>query len=240
MLTNSLLNHEMLRPVKFIKPEIKTTKDGSQTLFVSALDEGYHSWHGAAQESMHVYISEGLKHVSDGLSELNVFELGLGTGLNAFLTALYAAKTKLKITYEGIEKFPVDPDVLGKLNYQDLYGNEDNPHLFEHLSSAKWDEVVDISPYFKIRKIWADFLSFENKRDFYDVFYFDAFGFRAQEELWTHASFQKCFDMLRKGGVLVTYASKGVARRTMEAIGFTVERIPGPPGKREMMRATKV
>lgn len=239
MPTNSLLNHEMLSPVKFIKPEIKTTKDGSQTLFVSELDEGYHSWHGAAQESMHVYINEGLKHVSEGLTQVNVFELGLGTGLNAFLTALYAQDAELKIIYDGIEKFPVDPEVLGKLNYQELYGSDDNTQLFEHLSSANWDEVVEISSHFKIQKILGDFLTFENKTDFYDVFYFDAFGFRAQEELWSQESFQKCYDMLRKGGVLVTYASKGVARRTMEAIGFTVERIPGPPGKREMMRATK-
>lgn len=229
----------MLSPVKFIKPEIKTTKDGSQTLFVTEFDEGYHSWHGAAQESMHVYITEGLKRVSEGVASVNVFELGLGTGLNAFLTARYAQESELKITYDGIEKFPVDPEILGKLNYQTLYGDDENIDLFEHLSSANWDEVVEISTYFNIHKIWGDFLTFENKTDFYDVFYFDAFGFRAQEELWSHESFQKCYDMLRKGGVLVTYASKGVARRTMEAIGFTVERIPGPPGKREMMRATK-
>lgn len=226
--------------MKFIKPEIRTTKDGSQTLFVSNLDEGYHSWHGAVQESLHVYLDSGLKLKTFANEPvIRVFELGLGTGLNAFLTAAYASETNRKIQYDGIEKFPVDPETLEKLNYNSLENLAKYQSLFTGISNSEWDVEVKISDQFELLKICDDFLTFTPKLNHFHVFYFDAFGFRAQSELWSHDAFQKCYDMLLPGGVLVTYASKGVARRTMEAIGFKVERIPGPPGKREMMRATK-
>lgn len=225
--------------MKFIKPEIKATKDGSQTLFVTEFDEGYHSWHGAVQESMHVFIGAGLNVKLLDAAPIRVFELGHGTGLNAYLTAEAAIEKQLKIEYTGIEKFPVDPEVLVKLNYNELEGHAAHQGLFEKIVRAEWNQNIEITPEFFQCKISGDFLTYDPKLDYFDVFYFDAFGFRAQSELWSKEVFIRCFEMLKPGGVLVTYAAKGVVRRTMEEVGFTVERLPGAPGKREMMRATK-
>lgn len=224
----------------FIKPEIVRTADGSHSLYVAALDETYHSHHGALRESQHVYIHSGLDFLREQGHEVSrVFEMGLGTGLNAFLTVKYAEEHKSAITYHSIEKYPVEPEALHRLNYLQMQALEAYSEEIEAIIDAPWDEEVSVNALFSIRKIYADFLTYDPLREDYDAFYFDAFGFRAQDELWSEAVFQKAFSMLRPGGVLVTYAAKGLVRRTMQKVGFEVQRIPGAPGKREMLRAIK-
>lgn len=226
--------------MKYIHPKIVITADGSQSLYTPELDEHYHSHHGALQESVHVYIQSGLEYVlSKGCDSPKVFELGMGTFLNAFLTLAYAEKNKIHIIYQGIEKFPVDPEALKKMNYTTQPYLRDVANICHSIVDAEWEKEVEISPQFKITKTYGDFLTFDSRLDYFDLLYFDAFGFRAQSEMWSKAVFTKCFDLLKPGGVLVTYAAKGVVRRTMEEIGFTVNRIEGAPGKREMMRAGK-
>lgn len=226
--------------MKFINPKIVSTADGSESLYLPELDEHYHSHHGALQESMHVYIKAGLEYaLANGCSKPRIFELGLGTFLNTFITMAYAETNAIDISHYGIEKFPVEPESLKKMNYSSLPGLEEYSTFCTAIVDAEWGKEVQITPHFKLFKKYGDFLDFENPVNLFDVFYFDAFGFRAQSEMWSEAVFKKCFDILTPGGILVTYASKGVARRTMESVGFKVARIPGAPGKREMMRATK-
>lgn len=216
------------------------TADGSESLYIPELDEHYHSHHGALQESVHVYIKSGVEYIlSEGCTSPRIFELGMGTFLNTFLTLAYAEKNKINITYQGIEKFPVDPIALKKMNYTSQAYLKETASLCHAILDAEWEVEVNISPYFKMTKTYGDFLTFNNPESYFDLMYFDAFGFRAQSEMWSENVFQKCFDLLKPGGVLVTYAAKGVVRRTMESIGFSVDRIPGAPGKREMMRAKK-
>ncbi len=216
------------------------TADGSESLYLPELDEHYHSHHGALQESVHVYIKSGIDYIlSEGCASPKIFELGMGTFLNTFLTLAYAEKNKLPISYHGIEKFPVDPVALKKMNYTSQPYLKDYALLCHSILDAEWEQEVNISPYFKMTKTYGDFLTFTNPVAYFDLMYFDAFGFRAQSEMWSEKVFQKCFDLLKPGGVLVTYAAKGVVRRTMQSIGFAVDRIPGAPGKREMMRAKK-
>jgi len=226
--------------LKYIHPKIVVTADGSQSLYVSELDEHYHSHHGALQESVHVYIKSGLEYIlGRGCKSPKIFELGMGTFLNTFLTLAYAENNKVPVLYHGIEKFPVDPKELKSMNYTSQPYLQDSASFCNAVLDADWEVEIEISSYFKMIKIYGDFLTFESPVDFYDLMYFDAFGFRAQSEMWSEKVFQKCFDLLQPGGVLVTYAAKGVVRRTMESIGFSVERIKGAPGKREMMRAEK-
>jgi len=226
--------------VKFINPTIVPTADGSESLYLEELDEHYHSHHGALQESVHVYIKSGVEHVlANGFTDLKIFELGLGTCLNAFLTVAFAEKHTVKTTYFSIEKFPVEPAALKRMNYvkqSELSAYKDYCHA---ILDSGWDKQTELSPYFSLYKHYGDFLNFENPSNQFNVLYFDAFGFRAQSEMWSEDVFKKCFDLLMPGGVLVTYAAKGLVRRTMLAIGFNVERIEGAPGKREMLRATK-
>lgn len=216
------------------------TADGSESLYIPELDEHYHSHHGALQESVHVYIKSGIDYIlNEGCKSPKIFELGMGTFLNTFLTLAYAEKNEIHIAYQGIEKFPVDPAALKKMNYTSQPYLKNYAPLCHLILDAEWEDEVNISPYFKMTKTYGDFLTFSNPIDYFDLIYFDAFGFRAQSEMWSEKVFQKCFNLLKPGGVLVTYAAKGVVRRTMESIGFHVDRIQGAPGKREMMRAKK-
>ena len=226
--------------VEYIKPEIRETGDGSFTLYIPEIHETYHSHHGAFQESVHVFVEAGLRHLTSlGAKKISVFELGFGTGLNAFLASVFAQRNRVEIKFHSIEKFPVHPEVLGKLNYDALVEDDYLKKFFDAIIVAPWDKWSTISPLFSLSKEWGDFFEFQPDKNGYDLLFFDAFGFRAQSELWQKSIFEKSFDLLKPGGVLVTYAAKGVVRRTMEEVGFSVERLPGAPGKREMLRATK-
>lgn len=220
------------------RPEVITTSDGSMTLYHIELDEHYHSVNGAITESRHVFIKNGLGF-SGAKHSFNLLEIGFGTGLNALLTAEYAIENKIKILYYTIEKYPLKPDVISELNYGKLLGGN-GEFLFDAIHSSEWGKMVEISPWFQIFKIEADLLEFILKFNIsVDLVYFDAFGPDKQPELWGHSVFLKLFELLSAGGVIVTYSAKGEVRRRMASSGFAVERLPGPPGKREMLRGIK-
>lgn len=222
-----------------MKRRIITTSDGSKTIQIEDWDEQYHSIHGAIQESQHVFIKTGLHHFLKLFSptHLNILEIGFGTGLNAFLTALEADKKGVKIHYEGVEAYPVLAEELSQLNYATLIAPDKHP-LFDTLHTVSWEELHLITSLFSLKKRQQFFSDITDKNAF-NIIYFDAFGARVQPDLWTEAIFKCMFNALNSNGVLVTYAAKGSVRRAMQAVGFVVERLEGPPGKREMLRATK-
>lgn len=215
--------------------EFFVTEDGSHTLFVPEIDECYHSSHGAVQESMHIFIKTGLKQCAK--QEINILEIGFGTGLNAFLTMLEAEKTQKMIHYTTLELFPVETEKACRLNYPELVSPE-NKSAFEQLHTSSWNERIQITQHFELLKIETDFTSY-NFQDTFDVIFFDAFSPEKQPEMWTEKQFIKLYQSSNNDAVLTTYCAKGAVRRAMQQAGFRVERLPGPPGKREMLRASK-
>jgi tRNA U34 5-methylaminomethyl-2-thiouridine-forming methyltransferase MnmC len=216
--------------------QIITTSDGSKTIWLKDCNEYYHSKHGAVQEAQHVFLKNGLRYFSKNFKkkEIDILEMGFGTGLNAFLTAVEFQN--YTINYTAIEAYPLSAKELTGLCYPRHV--EDNKDLFEKIHCVAWENFNLISPRFRLRK---QQLSFENTSyvDAFDLIYFDAFGARVQPELWTTSIFNKMYTALRSKGVLVTYSAKGSVRRSMQEVGFFVERLKGPPGKREMLRAIK-
>ncbi|MXV39180.1 tRNA (5-methylaminomethyl-2-thiouridine)(34)-methyltransferase MnmD [Flavobacteriaceae bacterium Ap0902] len=228
-----------------LKREIKITADGSPTLYIPAWEESYHSKHGALQEALHVFIKNGWDRFTQQ-SEIKVLEYGFGTGLNALLTQAKAEEMKMRTRYDSIEKFPVSPDEINRLPIPQtmnsfLDKNEESllTKVFKKIHDSPWDESVEISAYFNLNKIFGDFKSIELQQNHYDVVYFDAFGKRVQPELWTEQVFEKAYASLRMGGLLTTYASNRQTKRALLNIGFEVEKLAGPPGKREMINAWK-
>jgi tRNA U34 5-methylaminomethyl-2-thiouridine-forming methyltransferase MnmC len=223
-----------------MKRSIITTSDGSKTIQIEDWDEQYHSIHGAIQESQHVFIKTGLHHFLNlhKLAEINILEIGFGTGLNAFMTALESETQAVQIRYEGIEAYPVMAEELAQLNYASLI-DPNQGTVFDALHDVSWEELHPITLHFSLKKRKQYFIDIEDENTF-NLIYFDAFGARVQPELWTESIFKRMFNALSDNGVLVTYAAKGSVRRAMQAVGFVVERLEGPPGKREMLRATKL
>lgn len=226
-------------PLLYFYPmrEVVLTKDGSHTIAIPEKGVTYHSVHGAVQESIHVFIEAGLGAVLASLPgpEITVFEMGFGTGLNAFLTALVAEEQQQLISYTSVEAFPLAAEEASVLNYSDTLGSG---ALFRALHQCRWNEAVSLNEFFTIRKVQTELAFFSPSRPF-DLVYYDAFAPSAQPELWTEDVFAKLYGMMNANGVLVTYCSKGDVRRALIAAGFTVEKVPGPPGKREMLRARK-
>lgn len=234
--------------------ELERTADGSYTLYVPQLDEHYHSVKGALTESQHIFIEMGLKH--SAVPEPRVLEIGLGTGLNAFLTLLAAEETQRKVHYTGIERYPLIEEILQKLNYPTLIGGGHEEEYYA-IHRAPWGKDTEISPWFTLYKMEGDFTKlfgspatdhapapsepcFSPTETVYDLIYFDAFAPEKQPEMWDQALFNTLYKVLNKEGILTTYCAKGVVRRMLQSAGFTVERLPGPPGgKREILRATK-
>ena len=229
-----------------MKREIFITSDGSTSIHLPDWNEQYHSKHGAIQEAYHVFIKAGFEKFLDTISQkkentqtnLSILEIGFGTGLNAFITFLEATKKNLKIDYVGVEAYPVAANEVEKLNYVAELKAENNQLVFNEMHTASWDEKHTISDDFLLTKR-KQFFADINDENAFDLIYFDAFGATNQPELWTEEIFQKMFTALKVGGVLTTYAAKGSVRRAMQSVGFTVERLAGPPGKREMLRAVK-
>ena len=219
-----------------LKRKIITTGDGSKTIQIEDWDEQYHSKHGAVQEAYHVFIAHGLRLFNN--TNLSILEIGFGTGLNALITFLEASKQQLKVDYVGVEAFPVSMDEVNELDYCAQLNANDHQQVFEKMHQSPWEEQVSTSNDFSLLKQKKDFRDI-NDLNLFNLVYFDAFGARVQPELWTEEVFEKMFLALKKEGVLVTYAAKGSVRRALQAVGFAVERLPGPPGKREMLRATK-
>ena len=219
-----------------MQTEIKLTEDGSHTLFVSEIDECYHSTHGAIQESQHIFIEAGLMRCSK--QEMQVLEIGFGTGLNAFLTLLEAEGRGNQIKYTALEKYPVEIEKANQLNYPEVLAS-DKRLFFEQMHAAPWDIVVKITPSFSLLKMEVDFTQYDFK-DMYDVIYFDAFSPEKQPEMWSEELFEKIYTHCNTDAVLTTYCAKGYVRRALQAAGFVVERLPGPKGKREILRGLKV
>tara|TARA_B100000508_G_C11429954_1_gene262828 strand:- start:262 stop:924 length:663 start_codon:yes stop_codon:yes gene_type:complete len=219
-----------------LKRKIIITADGSTTIHLPDWNEQYHSKHGAIQEAQHVFIKNGLALFSK--KKLKVLEIGFGTGLNSFITFLEAPKMELEIDYVGVEAYPVSIDEIENLNYVSELNAGKYKEVFVKMHQHKWEAKVAISPEFDLTKRKQFFNDITDSNTF-DLIYYDAFGARVQPELWTENLFEKMFEALKLGGVLVTYSAKGSVRRAMQAVGFFVERLPGPPGKREMLRAIK-
>lgn len=222
-----------------VKPKIELTADGSHTLFVSELNEHYHSTNGAIQESTHVFIKTGLSACKKDV--INVFEIGFGTGLNAFLTLLDVKDTQLRVYYTGIEYYPLPISLIKELNYIENHSPEEQ-NLYFKLHDTDWNIESEISSNFYLTKINADFTQFDfsDIKKPLDLIYFDAFAPDKQTEMWSQEIFDQLYAVTNNQGILVTYCAKGVVRRMMQQAGYKVERLPGPPGKREMLRATKL
>src|SRR5690606_26770943 len=171
--------------------------------------------------------------------ELSILEIGFGTGLNALVTWQEARRTPVKISYTGVEAYPIEKAEIIKLNFSAEINEEGAQEIFEQLHSLAWEQTLEITPNFLMHKQKKFFEDIDDISK-YDLVYFDAFGARVQPDLWTTGMFSKMFKALKPGGILVTYAAKGSVRRAMLEVGFQVERLPGPPGKREMLRATKI
>ncbi|BDB52965.1 tRNA (5-methylaminomethyl-2-thiouridine)(34)-methyltransferase MnmD [Flavobacterium ammonificans] len=216
--------------------EIIRTKDGSTTIHIKDWDECYHSKHGAIQEAQHVFIKNGLALYQN--QSVSILEIGFGTGLNAFITYLESKKLDLEINYVGVEAYPVSISELSAMNYVSELNADDKNAIFNLFHESNWEEKVVIDPFFTITKRQQFFEEITDCEQ-YDLIYFDAFGYRVQPDLWSTSIFKKMHTALRPGGKLVTYAARGVVKRSMIEVGFTVEKLPGPPGKREMFRATK-
>jgi len=207
--------------------ELLQTADGSFTLFIPEVEETYHSTHGAVQESMHVFIENGLKACDK--EAIRVLEVGLGTGLNAMLTLQHATQ---KINYCALEPYPLSKEILEELSIN----KSDQLEMKFHLSAP--NEWISIHEQFSFVRMEVGLEEFQSEEKF-DIIYYDAFGPRVEPGLWTLERMQQCFNLLNEGGVFVTYCAKGEVRRNLQAAGFVVERLAGPPGKREMLRANR-
>jgi tRNA U34 5-methylaminomethyl-2-thiouridine-forming methyltransferase MnmC len=213
---------------------IKTTADGSKTVFSETFQECYHSINGAVTESMHVFIDAGYRACDK--DSISIFEVGFGTGLNAYLTYLEAKKHNIGVNYHAIEMFPLEDFLIAMLDYPEFLSTDMD--AFRVFHDSTWNKTVMVSSNFSFKKIKSDLLKIDFTEK-YDLVYFDAFSPNQQPELWTEFVFKKLFDQMNSGGILTTYCAKGDVRRTLNKVGFTVERLPGPPGKHEMLRARK-
>jgi tRNA U34 5-methylaminomethyl-2-thiouridine-forming methyltransferase MnmC len=217
------------------------TGDGSHSIQIPEWQVSYHSKYGAIRESLHVFIEAGLKHwfhQHPAATNCIIFEMGFGTGLNALLTLLEAQQQGLNIVYESAEAYPLEPVLIDALNYCDALQRPDLKETFHVIHSCPWNMAVPVTADFTLKKVQTDLQSYSTDQPV-NLIYYDAFAPKAQPRLWTTAIFQQLFNMLVPGGILVTYCSKGAVRRAMQAARFTVENLPGPPGKREMIRAIK-
>lgn len=223
--------------IDILKKQIIKTLDGSNTIFIPEFDETYHSRYGAIQESLHVFVSSGLKFKTE-LNDINVLEVGFGTGLNTLLTFIHSEETKKNIKYTSVEAYPLKWNFLSKLNYIDIIFNGKYFAVYEKIHKCSWESFSILSPNFMLRKQNIKLQNVLFKSEF-DVIYFDAFAPRVQSELWTERIFTSMYMALKPGGVLVTYCAKGSVKRTLKSVGFDLQSIPGPPGRREMSRAIK-
>ena len=223
-----------------MKREIKTTNDGSKTLFINELNENYHSHHGALQEAEHVFIKNGLKLIND--YEINILELGFGTGLNVLVTINEYLKTDKnhKINYFSLEKYPISESEIKDLAYFELFSDVELKNIYQKIHQTDWGNLNEIIPGFNLKKIQCDFFDLkEINLPQVNLVYFDCFGARVQPDLWEKPLFEMVSDKMNRNGLLTTYSSKGSVRRILQELNFRVEKVPGPPGKREMINAWK-
>jgi len=218
--------------------KIFTTNDGSHTLQSDQFGVSYHSMHGAIRESNHVFLQNGLRMLTVLEQKVRVLELGFGTGLNAFLTYLESVNRDLRVYYQAVEAYPVSIQLVHQLNYAQLLNASEFQKDFLSLHQVDWDKNLKPGDTFRFQKRQCMFQEIEYSSEF-DIVYYDAFGPSAQPELWNLDMMKRVHQALRKGGILVTYCAQGQFKRHLKELGFVVERLPGPPGKREMTRAIK-
>lgn len=219
-----------------MKRSLSLTEDGSHTLYLSELEEPYHSMHGAIQESSHVFINQGFLQLTK--KKLRILEIGMGTGLNLILSLLESTNKDIGVHYHAVEKYPLIPSEYSRLNYETIL--KDLPEgILKKIHKAPWELIVDLSPAFSLFKEQSDFRSMNPKGTF-DLVYFDAFSPDKQPKLWSTEVFSRIAGLTKPGAILVTYSSKGIVRRALSDCGFHVTKVAGPPGKREMIRATRI
>ena len=217
--------------------EIIFTQDGSHTLRNLNLNETYHSIHGAVQESLHVFIRHGLAFVQEkSPPKISILEIGFGTGLNAWLTARHIQDADVQLEYETLESFPLKESVWSKLNYAQEYADKE---LFAQLHFADWNKAIQVSANFELHKKHVSIQEVDLPRSKFDLIYFDAFAPEKQPEMWSQDVLKKVVSTMKPGGIFVTYCAKGKVKRDLKSLGLVVEALPGPPGKREMIRAHK-
>ena len=220
-------------------PELHTTEDGSLTLYAPTFGEHCHSMHGAVQESEHIYrglaLRERMSSWREGDAPLRLFEVGFGTGLNALLSWREAEERHIPLQYYSIEKFPITPEIYEALHYEGLGEEREVKDQLLRLHTAPWDEAVELSPFFTLYKLRGD-LTTCTFPERLSVIYYDAFSPESQPELWAEVLFQRLGKVASSGAILSTYCAKGEVRRRLQRAGFLVERLPGPPGKREVLR----
>ena len=212
------------------------SNDGSHTLFSERFGETYHSSFGAIQESKHIFMDAALNVAAGGLNPVNIFEVGFGTGLNALMALKFAMDNHVNTTYVAVEAFPVLPAVIEQLNYPLLLKVDRKIYTTMHESKGSF---IEVTPFFSLKVVESTLQDYELKEAFFDVVFFDAFSPESQPEMWKQSCFEKIFNGMRAGGVLTTYSSKGIVKRALKSAGFSVEKLPGPPGKREFVRAMK-
>lgn len=219
-----------------MKREIIRTADGSTTIHLPEWNESYHSKHGAIQEAYHVFLKKGFSLFEK--QSIAILEIGFGTGLNAFITFLEAQKNHQIVTYTGVEAYPVSSEEVLSMNYVSELNAEEHTAAFVRMHECLWEAKNEISETFSLTKRKQFFAEIKDVNQF-DLIYFDAFGYQVQPELWSTEIFRIMYKALKPKGILVTYAARGVVKRSMIEVGFKVEKLAGPPGKREMFRATK-
>ena len=219
-----------------MRREVIKTADGSSTISVPELNEHYHSVNGAIAEANHVYINAGFKEVDK--KNVSILEIGFGTGLNALMTLLESFNYDKTVFYQAVEAYPVSTDELSALNYIDVLEIEEYSSLYDLMHISDWETEIKITDKFILLKQKKSFTEIEDDNKF-DLIYFDAFGPDVQPDLWTEDIFAKMFKALKTNGILVTYSSKGIVKRALRSVGFTVKRLDGPKGKRHMLRCSK-
>lgn len=224
-----------------IKRKIRITEDGSSTLELIGMDENFHSIHGAIQESEHIFIQNGLLKKASEQNAICIFEMGFGTGLNALLTRLMAASHNLSIEYLCVEAYPVEMELVEKLNYSEMLKLKgDEADFLYHLHTTEWDVKTKFSPDFQFEKRKATLEDTQLPENKFDLVYFDAFNPDLQPELWTEDVFRKIYLAMKPNGILMTYSAKGKVKRALKTAGFSLNALPGPPGKREITQAIKM
>lgn len=224
-----------------LKREIMITSDGSNSLFVPELNEHYHSYHGAINESKRIFIELGLEYACRDKSNIRILEVGMGTGLNVLMTIINNESLHKTIEYDAVEAYPLDNELVNALNYTKIINHPNGEKYFKHIHAAPWNETEKLSDSFSLTKIEAEIENIEFSDEQYDLVYFDAFAPEVQAELWTEEIFEKMHRLLKPDGILVTYCVKGVVKRNLMKVGFEVQKHKGPVnGKREVLRGVKI
>ena len=221
--------------------KIITTEDGSHSIFNESLNETYHSLHGAIQESNYVFIQSGLDHLREkGKTSIKVFEVGFGTGLNVLLSAIWAQEKEIRLEFDSIEAYPISDELVEKLNYPELLSNQHAKEYFRTLHVMDWEQKQHVNSWFDLTKIQSRIKDYPVEKGVYDIIYYDAFAPSKQPEMWELNKLDSVIQGLSEDGVFVTYCAQGQLKRNLKSLGLVVETLPGPPGKKEMVRARKL